>query len=218
MKRIFAILMVFSLLFSLCSCSLYYDYVNCAVDSFDVGYREIFGANFLADYNWDGTEEGMNIVVPESYNGSKIIGLGGYTGKGVPSPFKIKPTDEVKEQLCPNATKWSYITHTANIENYNIQYLPFKLHISSNISKIEYLSMGGIILAEYEENQEKIYNVYVLTCYVTCDENNEVFYSKDGKLYYKESDKVVEGVFYEDFDIEKHNEEHRDGMCEKAIF
>ena len=68
--------------------------------------------------------------------------------------------------------------------------------------------MGGIVLAEYEKNGETIYNVYILTCYVTCDENNKIFYAKDGKLYYKKTNELVEGIIYEDFDIKEHNKNY----------
>ena len=60
-------------------------------------------------------------------------------------------------------------------------------------------------LAEYEENGETISNIYVLTCYVTCDENNKTFYAKDGKLYFKQTNELVVDIVYEDFDIEAHN-------------
>ena len=89
-KRLFAIALFFSLIFSLDECSLWYVYVNNAVDSFDLGYSERLGEAFFADYNWDGTEQGKNIVLPEKYNGATITGLGGYTGRGYPSPFPMK--------------------------------------------------------------------------------------------------------------------------------
>ena len=78
--------------------------------------------------------------------------------------------------------------------------------------------MGGIIVAEYEEDEEKKYNVYVLTCYVTCDENNKIFYSKDGKLYFKKDDVLVEDIIYTDFDLDKYNEAHSDGPFINSVF
>lgn len=217
-KRLFAIALFFSLIFSLDECSLWYVYVNNAVDSFDLGYSERLGEAFFADYNWDGTEQGKNIVLPEKYNGATITGLGGYTGRGYPSPFKIMFSDETREKLCPKATQWSYANSTAYIKNCDVQYLTFQLHISKSIKKAQNLSMGGIILAEYEENGEKKYNVYVLTCYVTCDENNKVFYSNDGKLYFKEDDVLVEDIIYTDFDLDKYNEAHSDGPFINSVF
>ena len=77
--------------------------------------------------------------------------------------------------------------HTANIEAADIQFLSFQLHISENVNKIVLLSIGGIVCAKQVDGQNEIYNVYVLTCYVTCDKNNKTFYAKDGKLYFKQT-------------------------------
>ena len=78
--------------------------------------------------------------------------------------------------------------------------------------------MGGIVLAKYEENGETIYNVYILTCYVTCDENNKTFYAKEGKLYFKQTDKLVDGIIYEDFNIEDHNKGYKDQPRWQSVF
>ena len=205
------VMLALLLTFSLCGCSLLYEYTGGVV--FDLGYSKTLNKAFFADYNWDGTEEGMSIILPDRYNKTIITGLGGYTGRGYPSPFRIRPTDEAREMLCPNATEWSYISHTAYMEDYSLHYLPFKLHINTNIKEIENLSMGGIIIAEYDENGEERCNVYVLTCYVTCDETNKTFYAKDGKLYYRKDDTLVEGITYEDFDLDEHNERNKDAIC-----
>ncbi len=203
---------------SFCGCCLMYEYINNAVDSFDVGYSDFMDEAFLACYNWDGNSDNMSIEVPEAYKGTPIIGLGGYTGRGVPAPFSISLTDTAKNTLCPQAAQWTYANHTANIENYTFEKFAFKLHVSKNIKEIENLSMGGIIVAEYEEKGEKKHTVYVLTCNVTCDENNKTFYSKEGKLYYKKDNKLVEDIVYEDFDLEKHNEKHKNSVVFHSVF
>ena len=202
MKRIFGLLLLVTIISSFCGCSLLYDYESYAVGLFDVGYSSALNNAFLGTYNWDGTEENMNVVIPESYNGIKITELGGYFGRGVPSPFTISPTEDALNVLCENATEWQYVSDTANIDNYNVQYLRFKLNVSKYISEVENFYSGDIIVAKYTENGEVKYNAYVLTCYVTCDADNEKFYSKDGKLYLKETDTLVENIIYEDFDIE----------------
>ena len=210
MKKLLVISLLLGLIFSLCGCSLLYTHVNNAVGSFDVGCSEKLGKAFLAGYNWDGTEEAMNIVLPESYNGVKITGLGGYTGRGVPAPFRIEPNEKAREILCPNATDWMYAHGRITIEIANVQYLRFKLHISKQIAEIENLSAGGFIIAEYQENGETKEIVYILTCYVTCDEGNNTFYSKDGKLYNRQDNSLVEDIVYEDFDLEEYIEQTKE--------
>lgn len=209
MKKMVSFLVLLCLSFSLCSCSIWYDYVNNAIGSFDVGYSESKNKAFLASYTWDGSEEGMNIVTPNDYNSVIITGLGGYTGRGVPSPCMITLSSEAQMQLCSDATKWYYASHTANMNDADVQYLHFQLHVGEHIKEIENLSMGGIILASYEENGEEKYSVFVLTCYVTCDEANKTFYSNDGKLYRRKGNVLVEDIFYDDFDIDAHNEKNK---------
>lgn len=213
MKRIVAFLLVVCLSFLLCSCSYLYHYVNDAIGPFDIGYSETMRKAFLSSYHWDGSEEGMVIVTPDRYNDATIIGLGGYTGRGVPAAFMISLSSEARTQLCPDATAWYYASHTSNMDYTEVQYLRFQLHIGQHIKQIDNLSMGGIVLASDEENGEEVYNVFVLTCYVTCDDANETFYAKDGKLYYRENDVLVEDVFYDDFNLDAHNEKNKDKAC-----
>ena len=84
MKRLVIVIFIllFFLVFLLCVYFLSYEYINSAIDSFDVGYCKMLNKAFFAHYNWDGTADGMNIILPEEYNKTKITGLGGYTGKG----------------------------------------------------------------------------------------------------------------------------------------
>ena len=151
----------------------------------------------------------MIITIPEHYNDSKIKGLGGYCGRGVPTPFKIILTEEAEKILCQNATGWSYMIHTADIVADTVKYLKFTVNISKHIKEIENLCAGGIIVAEYTEKDETKCNVYVLTCYVTCHDDNKTFYAKEGKLYFRENDVLVEDFVYEDFDLELYNEKHK---------
>ncbi len=212
MKYISTAILIVALLLASTSCSLLYGHEINAIGAFDVGYSKTLKDAFLGRYNWDDIESGMNIEIPEYYNNIKITGLGGYFGRGVPTAFEIVPTEKVRSTLCPNANNWSYANNTAGIDADNVQYLKFTLHISKYIEELVMPYAGGIIVAECVENEEIKYNVYVLTCYVTCDEDNETFYAKDGKLYFRENDVLVEDITYEDFDLDAHNEKYKDGI------
>ena len=73
MKKIAIVILSVLLIFSLFGCSLLYDHEICAVGFFDVGYSKALNDAFIGTYNWDGTNEGMNIVIPEYYNNFKVI-------------------------------------------------------------------------------------------------------------------------------------------------
>lgn len=212
MKKVFAALMALALLASLCSCGIFraailYDHIPDAIDGFDVGYNKTFGHAFLGKYSWDGTEEGMDIVLPETYNGAKVTELGGYYGRGVPTAFWAHVTDEAWERLCPNLVDWSWSfdgNHISpeQVTDDNVEYWRFQLHIGKDVEEIAPISrFGGVYRAEYEENGDTRYRIFILTCYVTCDEKNQTFYARDGKLYSRETDMPVEKIRYEDFDL-----------------
>ena len=105
MKKLITVISSILLIFSLFGCSMQYEHIPFAIDSFDLGYNQKINKAFFAYYNWDGSANGMNIILPEYYNNTKIIGLGGYTGNGFPEPFAIQFTDVTRKMLCSNATK-----------------------------------------------------------------------------------------------------------------
>ncbi|MBQ8740434.1 MAG: hypothetical protein IJY79_02660 [Clostridia bacterium] len=217
MKKI-AILIIFVMLFSFAGCSQSYELETNAVDGWDVGYSDYYEDAYLGVYNWDGSQDNVNIVVPEKYKGYKITKFGGYSGSGYPSVVKIEPTDDAKKLLCSDASEWYHISHISKIKNCNIKFVTVNVHISKNIKEIKEVDLGGFIGGKYIKDGKEYYDIYVLLCNVTCDENNETFYSKDGKLYYKQDDALVSGIVYTDFNLEKHIEDHKDVVNNFAAF
>ena len=217
MKKL-AILIAFIMLFSLTGCSQFYDQETDAVDGWDVGYSDYYEDAYLGLYNWDGSQENMNIVMPEKYKGYKVTKLGGYSGSGYPSVVKIEPTDDAKKLLCNDASEWYHMNHISNIENSKIKFVTFNVHVSKNIKEIQELDLGGFIGGKYIKDGKEYYDIYVLLCNVTCDESNETFYAKEGKLYYKQDDTLVSDIVYTDFNLEKHIEEHKDEVHHLAVF
>ena len=77
--------------------------------------------------------------------------------------------------------------------------LDFNIHISKNIEKITLSSLNYVYVGEYSNGENYELKAMVAFRYrFTCDENNETFYAKDGKLYYKENDTLVSDIFYYD--------------------
>ena len=208
MKKIIVCILCVIICLSFSSCSLLYDLD--AVDSFDVGYSTSLNNAFLSSYNWDGTDETTNIVVPEKYEGIPITEFGGYFGRGGPCSFSIRPTEYAKEKLCDKADEWFYMSDIRNVEISNIKTINFNVHISKNIKIIENLSLGGFIGGKYIEDEKEYYDVFVLLCTVTCDDENKSFYAKNGKLYFSDNDTLVTDILYYDFDIDGYLSEPKD--------
>ena len=202
MKKLLVALVSILLLFSLCSCCLYYDSHGITENSLEIHYATTIKKAFLGDYYWDGSEEGKTIIIPETFEGCTITAFGGSFGRGVPSPFCVVFTDETKELLRPDAFRWD-MNYLDNIKDYNVEYIHFNLHISQYIEEIHEVNFDKYHVARYG----MVPMVYVITFNVTCDENNKTFYAKDGKLYYRENDALVEEFPYSDFVLETPTEE-----------
>lgn len=181
-------------LFMLCSCAYSKEVES---GDFSIGYGSYMLSNkFNIDgagvcgYTWDGNEANTDIVIPDSYDGQKIKQLGGYFYRGVPSPFCIDSYSAISD-----ADSVSTIPYESAVEGYtkgeDIIYRDFTLHIGKNIDKI-YSNCDVVYVAAVDN---KVYS-YCARVYIVCDEDNETFYSKDGKLYYQKSDELVNGFVY----------------------
>ena len=197
-KSLVLVLSVFISLL-LCGCTNYC--YEDTVSNMDIMYGSYF--MLMSEYNpdgaavscyaWDGDPEKTDIVIPEKYGKQKIKCLGGYWGKGAPSPFfidcdsylKIKSdTDEMGESM-------TFGTELSMIEpGTKVVYTDFTLHLSKYIEKI-YADMGATV---YTVSGEK--TAYCPRVSIICDEDNKTFYSKDGKLYYRKDDALVDGFNY----------------------
>ncbi len=200
-KTIIFVISVF-ICFSFGGCSSWYEYQTNAINCFDVGCSDILDDVFVSAYNWDGSQESINIVIPEEYNGNKITSLGGYYGRGVPCSFAVEPVESFKNSLCSDANLWGYSNILEDIGSVETKYFNFNIHISKNIEQIDIHNLNSIYIGENVDGQNHIIKIVLVFLYnITCDEQNEEFYSKDGKLYYRETDALVSDIFYYDHDF-----------------
>lgn len=172
MKRIVLFIIVV-LLILLTGCSELRDWC--------IFYEDIDGTNpaiycndvndeaYVADYIWDGDLDNTVLNIPEEYDGYIITSLGGFHGSGAPDAFLI---------WCEEYD----IYQEDEVEGEAIE-IEFEINLNKNIKEIK-----KIDLFEYWIKDDVIYH---LTYYFNCPEDNEVFYSKDGKLYYKIDDTLA---------------------------
>ena len=71
-----------------------------------------------------------------------------------------------------------------------VVYTDFTIHLSKYIEKI----YARADATEYTVKGEK--TAYCPRVSIICDEDNKTFYSKDGKLYYRQDDTLVDGFNY----------------------
>lgn len=149
----------------------------------------------VSGYVWDGDPEKTDIVIPEKYGKQKIKCLGGYWGKGLPSPFFIDCSSYlgIKSDVDETVGSLTGSMDPSMIEaGTKVVYTDFTIHLSKYIEKI-YARADATV---YTVRGEK--TAYCPRVSIICDEDNTTFYSKNGKLYYRQDDTLADGFFYGD--------------------
>lgn len=165
------------------------------VDNFFISINETANCCFVGNYEYDGEESNKVITVPDEYNGIPITQIGGYYGTGVPTPFQISlcvymNTDEDSKYH----GIWGGDIEDYNLEEeYTIVDVPFVLNIGKNIKSVKYVSMD-----EYYPyiNEDESITFFHPVVEINCSEENEYFYSKEGRLYSKKDDKLISDFAY----------------------
>ncbi len=103
-------------------------------------------------------------------------------------PEKYTQIDTSPYYIC----EW-YVIGDGYIKNYNggnaenIPVFMVNIHIGKNFDWIE-LPQNCFL---YKKQDDGKYKTYIISPYFNCSEENEVFYSEDGILYYKSNKKAV---------------------------
>ena len=143
----------------------------------------------VSSVTYDPASGSSLIVIPESYGDYPVVGLGGYVGKGGPSPFDI----EVKGVRSTTRVSPSYgYFGKVNGKKVNLIYHDVTLNLGANIKEI-YADQNGLYVETGGDRGE----VHVVRVYVNCDPANRNFYSENGRLYDKKG-KLVKGFFWWD--------------------
>ncbi|MCI9617695.1 MAG: hypothetical protein HFG31_06785 [Eubacterium sp.] len=150
---------------------------------------------YASTYQWDGKVEHKNITIPDEAGGNKVTRLGGFSGKGCPEPFVIELSDDaygvwVEEEI--HILKSEKLLEGYGV-GYEVQDVKFTLNIGKKLNKIVKVDMSNYFPKETENGKIILYHPVV---YIECDKDNRTFYSKDGKLYYKSNDEVIDDFDY----------------------
>ncbi len=165
---------------------LAHNYTGCASDSeFTYLIRDPIKKAAVSSYTYDPNSEDSVIVIPETYRGYPVKGIGGFLGRGAPGRFQIV----IKNLHCSatvHPSNGSFDWYTKG-KAFEIIYYDLTLQIGSNIREI-FASASGA----YESGDK----LYIVRFYVNCDPDNPTYYSKRGILYQRKDDTVVSGFNY----------------------
>ncbi len=186
MKKLSAILLILLMMVSLSSCvgdwSLNYS-DTVTTDGWDIALDRDGKMAFAAAYVWDGSEEGRRIRIPDIVEGCTVFKLGGYFGRGLPMPFSVVMPAGPRESVIPAGEEGAPKSEE----------LLFTLVIGPYLEEIANLRDSSDYFALEADGTQVIYHpVFAFEV----DENNPVFYAKDGKLYLKRGDELVSDFEY----------------------
>lgn len=202
MKKFISILFIFAIILTLSGCSLdgvsflYRD--NDDTDGFSIFINRTSNCCFVGNYNCTEYVENIEITIPDEFEGIEIKRIGGYHGRGVPSPFSISLSDAYMN--APKGSKFDSV-YSNDLESYNItekytiEDVVFVLNIGKNIEVIEYVDKDNYYPHINEDGNITFYHPVVS---VNCSEDNKSFYSKEGKLYNKANDELIEAFAYKE--------------------
>jgi len=183
--------------FAFCGCSLSYDFED--VNGLGIGYSESENRAFISTIEWKGGDS-KEIVLPCDYNGIAIKELGGYFGTGVPCPFGI---DIDIENIYTDADRYLSVDDEdiwdetlgrwteKTVEDYD-----FIITLPKHLEDATYISACSFV-AEYDKGDGIIYAKIIRPrYYFIIDESSEYFYTKEGKLYEKETGRLITDFIY----------------------
>ena len=175
-------------LFTACNTSKYLDTVD---GTYLIGYGNYAGRDKGNAYVGALTYDGKNkeFIIPDEYKGRKITALGGYHGTGLPCPFGIDIVSAlVEEYTC-------YVKIVADDDS-NARHVPidFTVRLGRNVSEL--VNVRGKEYCQVTDSDAKTVLIYAVY-HFEVDEDNPVFYSDGGKLYYRKDGSLVDEFLYE---------------------
>lgn len=165
-------------------------------DGFYIAINKTENCCFVGEYVCDEYIKNMEITIPDHYEGIPVKRIGGYFGRGVPSPFSISVAGLYMN--APDESEFDSV-YTGDIHNlgieedYTVEELKFTLNIGKNVDTVANVSMNDYYPHINEDGSITFYHPVVN---INCFDINKHFYSKDGKLYIKETDELVSDFAY----------------------
>ena len=191
MKRYISLFLALSgLLLCLCGCSFAYEYSNGkTVDNVYYVFNKFNKTCFAAQYQWDG--KSTDIVIQDEVDGHKVTELGGYTGRGVPTPFAIYYQNNIFNET--SAESDTFVMYESELpETVVVHYKNFNIKIGKYVNSIK-------VTANFSGYQKiDSYNyIKTLLTFSVSPENNDFQVNDSGMInYVKEGYENTSGFDY----------------------
>lgn len=197
MKKISVISLILIFIFAFSGCavldsSFFYDEAE-NTENPKIYVNDLLDKCFVGQYNCTEYTENMEIAIPDYWEGIPVTTFGGYLGKGLPTPFIIDLSDIYMNTEDNMVWSFDSINSKSVGTDYEIKELEFVLKIGEHISEIRNVEMDYYYPHINDDGSITFYHPVVR---IECAENNKHFYSKDGKLYDKKTDELIEDFAY----------------------
>ena len=187
MKKRKKLCLIFSI-FPLTGCSM--SYTMFEVGNIEIGYSELERNAFIASIYYARGDD-TNIELPTYYEKAKVTELGGYFGRGVPCCFGINEVFYFFDEGYINAYGFLWREMSLLINGkVEIEEIYFNITLPRYLEKITYADYY-CSAAEYLNDGETITKIFKPTVNFTISEENEYFYTLDGRLYNKSDDSLA---------------------------
>ena len=154
---------------------------NAKINNLNVCYNKVTGFCFAGAFEWDGNIENMTFTVPDEYEGMKIKSLGHNSTPAlfyvmVPESFHPEVVSCTESEDCSGTVNEDAITYT------------FTVKLGKNIKHFEDFTYKEYFM-DADDNV-----VYIVEIKYECSPENTWAYSKDGKLYDKDTKQLLGGT------------------------
>ena len=141
---------------------------------------------FASVYRWDGTGDAIDYTIPDTVQGARVTAIGGFVGTLKKAPYSGLYV--AMPETYRGAERAQYTMPVKAVE----VTLPVHIHIGRYVRSIE--EDGSLPAPTGYFGYEKGVSSYILTPVwtVTCDEGNETYYARDGRLYQRADDALVQ--------------------------
>ena len=148
--------------------------------------RKDHGAAFASTYRWDGTGDAIDYVIPDTVQGVKVTAIGGWTGglKKVPAAGLTVRMPETYR----GAERMQYILPVDAAE----VTLPVHIHIGRYVRSVQPDGSPPAVTCYFDHAKGTGSYLITQVWTVTCDEGNETYYARDGRLYQRADNALVQ--------------------------
>lgn len=180
------------------------------VGTYEIGYNKLFNKAAIYEVFWDGDKNNTVFSIPDEYNGISITNFAANYHHRTAFTY-LRTQDDPYEFVYFNDfnenTEDEYETLTFTIKiGKNISEINHKTY-NDYINNIEYqydfilpekLYLCGYSEKDYTDEDNYVHTLYKIVMYYEVSEENSTFYSVDGKIYSRETDKYINEYNYQD--------------------